>query len=340
MALSLRTTNVVLILVFVLLLFSSSQCNAQGDINSSQNEGNRILGYKLISNDRGSYYLIGSKYSMSSNGENVADKESGSRNATEIIVNVNATGAEKIVMPIKIEIGSHVFYINSAEELRRGINNTNYTKKILLLKSGRYNGSFYLNNKNNIIIMPDPLIKGSVIFDAENADFNFALENTSNVTIKGLTLKNGNNGVLLERAENCLIDNNSIYSFKISGIFVKDSIVNNSIINNVIRSDNYENNISGISMSESRDVLLEGNEISIGNGESRPDIKGYSYIDILLNNSFGNTIHFKGTGIIIEDAVICGVACEGDTPKCSCDSMIDSCQHFIDLSYNTWSFKC
>jgi parallel beta-helix repeat protein len=333
--LSLITPGVVLILVFIPLLFASSQCNAQEYINSSQNESDQLLGYKLINNERGSYYLIGSKYSTASNGENVANKkETGSRNETEIIA--NATGAQNIAMPVENELESHIFNINSAEELRKGINNTDYTKKLFLLKSGIYKGSFYLKDKNNVIIMPDPLIKGSVIFDAENTDFNFALDNTSNVTIKGLTLKNGNNGVLLERAENCLIDNNSIYGFKISGIFVNDSTVNNSIINNVIRSDNHENNISGISMSESRDVLLEDNVICIGT----PDINSNSYIDILLNNSFGNTIGFTGAGIIIEDAVNCGVFCDGDNPKCSCDSVIDSCQHFIETSNNKWSFKC
>jgi parallel beta-helix repeat protein len=155
-----------------------------------------------------------------------------------------------------------------------------------------------------------------------------------------LTLKNGNNGILLERVENCLIDGNKIYGFKCTGIFVNNSIINVSITNDTIRTDNYQSNVSGITLSESSDVLIDDNDICVGHGNSHHNTDSNNYIDILLNNSFGNTIYFNGTGIIIEDTVKCGIACDGDTPMCNCDSVEDTCQHFTEMSNNEWSFKC
>jgi hypothetical protein len=185
--LSLRVAGVIFILASVLLPFASSQSSnqptTQGDINGSQKASDQLLGFKLVEGERGSYYSISSKYTEASNEGDVANKkEAGSTNATELMINATAA-KEDIIIPTKNKFESHVFYINSAKELRTNINNTTYIKKIFLLRSGKYDGPFYIcNNTGHIIIMPDPIIKGSVILDAKNADFNFALDNASNVS--------------------------------------------------------------------------------------------------------------------------------------------------------------
>ncbi len=337
---SLRVAGIVLF--FILALFiqpfacnqAAGQSATQAEINASQNAGD--LGYKLINDPitGGRYYLIGSKYR-----ESVAsEKKIGPTNAAESIINATAT---KDIIPTKNLCESCVFYINSAEELRISLNNTTCIKKIILLESGKYNGQFYIgNNISNVTIKPDPKNRGSVILDAMNADFNFALENTSNVSINGLTLKNGNNGILLEKVKNCLVDGNKIYGFKFNGIFADHSVQNNSITNNIISSDKYQNDVSGITLSESRDVVIGGNEILVGYKNPYSNINGNNYIDILLNKSVGNIINFNGIGIITEDAINCGVTCDGDAPKCACESVEDGCQHFIGISNNSWSFIC
>lgn len=336
------------IFIFVLALalppFASCQPEnqppTQADMHLTQKANDLSSGYRYYSDPISGKgrYLIGSISSEALNeGYFANETEIEPTNATEI-TNV---ATKDIIIPTKKECQSCVFYINSAEELRININNTNCAKKIFFLESGKYDGPFYIgNNASNITIKPDPSIKGSVIFDAMNNDFNFAIDSTSNVSINGLTLKNGNNGVLLEKVKNCLIDGNKIYNFKFNGIYINNSVENISIINNTIVSNNYQNNVSGITLSESKDVIIADNEIRVGNENPDFNINGNGFIDILINNSVGNLINFNGNGIITEDAIKCGVKCNGNTPTCSCESMEDDCQYFIGMSCNSWSFKC
>lgn len=234
-----------------------------------------------------------------------------------------------------------IFYVNSAEELRSCINNTSCGEKIIMLKSGRYEGPIYIgNNSNNITIQPDPKMKGSVVLDALNADFNIAIDNTSYITVRNLTIKNADNAILLENAKNCFIYNNKIYGFIYNGISVHKCIDNNSIENNTLNSDNHNNSVSGIRLSESKDVLINHNNIEVGYDDIYSNINNYNFIDILLYKSYGNSINFNEVGIIIEDNIICAITCNAGRPLCSCDSYSDDCSHFLGVSNSTWSFKC
>lgn len=331
-----------LVLQPIVTIKATCQSTTEADMTILQKASNLSNSYRVYNDpvsgrDR---ILIGS-ISRLSVGEASEEEYSANKIKTEPI---NETEAEtgKAVEPIPplIKQDTCIFCISSSKQLREDINNTNCTKKIILLENGKYEGSFYIGNSSSNVTIQPRKDRASVIFDAKGGEFIFAIDNTSNISINGLTLKNGNNGILLDRVKNCIINGNKIYSFKFTGIFMNNTVINNSITNNLLSSDNDQNNVSGIILSESSDVIIENNEIRVGNENPNFNKNGNNYIDILLNNSFGNTIDFAGIGIITEDTILCGIICNEDEPMCACDSVEDDCQHFIGMSNNTWSFKC
>jgi len=236
-----------------------------------------------------------------------------------------------------IEHGLCTRIVCSCEELQNAINNSECIDKRIFLRSGFYNGTIYIiNNTHFLQIMRHPQNRGSVIFDAAGSDFNIAIEDSSNILISGLVLKNAVNGIGMDNVTNCTISDNEIAGFKMMGAYINNSHFNNSIRNNSIYSNIYINNICGINLINSSDILIDNNDINSSAVHDR-----YIFIDILLKNCCGNSLHFMGNGIIIENDLICSVSCTGRySPACKCDSCIDNCQHFRELSQNSWSFAC
>ncbi len=140
-----------------------------------------------------------------------------------------------------------------------------------------YNEQVNINNLTNIIIeatswVSDKIMTNTII-SGTNKQFNIKILNSKNIKLRGFTIKEATNGIVLQNCSYNYVMNNYILSNTSSGIKI-DNANNNSILTNIIF-----NNQSGISINNSTGSTLYRNAIYHNSGNG-----------IILNNSDNNFI--------------------------------------------------
>jgi parallel beta-helix repeat protein len=231
------------------------------------------------------------------------------------------------------------------DELNNLINNTDITEfylngRIILEEPIIINTSANKNNRSFINILP--ILNGfASLENRHEKDFVVAIDNSTNVSILNLSLKNGKYGIIIENSTFIELMNNIIDSTFDDGIYVKSSsfchIYNNKINVNI-------DNESGITLLDCNYSNLTKNPIC-NNHCNIPRIKinitGKSEkneIDMLGNNFIfydsGYQCYYNGT---------CNCCCK-DRSLCNGESLTGVCvdiisgRNLID-SPNSWKFS-
>jgi parallel beta-helix repeat protein len=226
----------------------------------------------------------------------------------------------------------------------------NSTNKILYLQGGVYGGPdgpeypIEINKKvTNITINASSTQNADVRLDCNNAPSAIHIENTSKISINGLTISGCNSGIHIKGSDGCSIINNNIFflnSFSNgSGICLIDSH-DNMINSNYIKDNGTGNqNNTGISLYLSSKNIISSNHIEMPpewiNQIAMPSQRNV----IVLENSCLNEIsYFRDEGHIFEDGVYCdrnwndrclSRPCKNCTEPCdSCNRPLKSCNEW------------
>lgn len=199
---------------------------------------------------------------------------------------------------------SEIILNPSEKDLNNKINQSHI--KRIALDEGVHIGSITIEGAHDIELEP---IKDAtthkyvdVIFDGNNTSYALKLKDAIGVTIKGFSLRNALNALIIENCSDCIIGELNIADYKENGILISNCInPNNNINNNIIRSYNQSSN-EGIpfNIENSNNTCIFLNKIENPN-------KHYDYI---LNNSYYNNIIIPSSGLDCQ-APICsnGINC-------------------------------
>jgi len=208
------------------------------------------------------------------------------------------------------------------------------------------NTTQYKNNRAYIIIKPlnGPGGQTTILKTRGEQDFVVAVDNSSNVSIIGFSVKKGRYGLIVENSTYIDLKENDIYPTYDDGIYVKTSDHCN-IVNNIIHINTTDHE-SGITLFSSWHNNLSGNSVNqIGASEKNPVI-----IFNLTSNSNDNLVELNEKNFIFDDS---GYQCHHDlngTCSCACKdhdlcseysvagSCIDSSGNNIIGSRNRWVF--
>lgn len=156
---------------------------------------------------------------------------------------------------------------------------------ILANSGGNHIGGLNLNEGN---IVSANLFSGI----ASGADNQTIEGNKVGTNINGVNdLGNNNNGIFLNGASNCVVDNNLISGNEFSGVFIDDDAFGNQLLGNKIGTneggnDEIENSQQGILLSDTDNNIIGGAGIGESNLISGNAVAGIG----LINGSDGNKI--------------------------------------------------
>lgn len=192
-----------------------------------------------------------------------------------------------IVYGANAETSNSWHYVSTDESIMEIMENS--SSNVLSLENGIHYGPIILVNRDNLTIKP---FSDKATIECMGADVGIYIIGGSNITIEGLSLNNSNNGIKIEGARDCIIENNYINFNNGSGITI-DGTHNIKIIKNVIKNDHVGDLFSnGLEVYYSMDNFLSGNSFVL---------QGNSTL-VLLYHSFNNIIYLDQCGKIIDNS--------------------------------------
>jgi parallel beta-helix repeat protein len=264
-------------------------------------------------------------------------------NGVQIILNVTG-GNNREYSPKDIAVAPNSINVQDASLLNDLINNTDNTTFYIgemgsLSKPILINTTEYKNNRAFIHIKP---LQGYVpsLSSREEQDFVIAVDNSSNISISDLSIKNGKYGIIVENSSYVDLARNDIWPSYDDGIYIKRSQKCN-ILNNIIHI-NITDNESGITLYNSWENSLSGNQV-FQIPSPHPTV-----IFNLTSNSYGNQVKMAGNDFAFFDS---GYQCHyiGGTCNCfctdsdlcnsnACNGTCNDCSN-ITGSRNKWHFS-
>jgi|WetSurMetagenome_2_1015567.scaffolds.fasta_scaffold57557_2 parallel beta-helix repeat protein len=234
-----------------------------------------------------------------------------------------------------------VFNVSTCNEFIDALNNSTNCKKVISLRYMRCIGSYLIkNNKNKLIIKSHPDNRLKPILDGNGGDYVIAIEDSSNVSIDGLDIKNAKVDIYMEDVADSSITNCKVENFIVDGISLNNT-TGTRLQDNKIESSTPGNHKTGINLTECKDNCeILDNDISLPNGDSRTA----SY-DILLINSSGNELFINPSeeGYLIQQdsSVSWKVNCTGSYPCCTTFPTDDcDCNDYDLQGINNWFVNC
>lgn len=177
-------------------------------------------------------------------------------------------------------------YVTPNDPLQDIINNS--TNKILCLEDGIYDVSPINITTRDITIKS--VNRWGAVLDGNTSKYILGIDNTSGVYIEGLRLNNSESGILITNSSYCKIEDNHISVSDGYGVYISDGSSINSIIHNLIASDNTGCGI-GISTSNTNNVIYNVIEPQLG------------YTFVIDNSSRGNIIFNMNNGKILDNGI-------------------------------------
>jgi len=159
-------------------------------------------------------------------------------------------------------------------------------EKIFILDGGEYPGPVKISNLKKITIKNND--DDEAVFSGQNTSIEVV--NSSEISLIGLNFgRSENHSMLIKTSKNCLIENNKIKGFKISGLKIINCNLN-KIYSNRLQSS--QKTVDGICVYNSTANDLKSNSIYVDN---------FSYA--FINKSYDNEIIYvdHGEGCIIMD---------------------------------------
>lgn len=171
------------------------------------------------------------------------------------------------------------------------LNNYNLTNSSINVRDGIYNDTiedFPLNlteyTNLTLVSTGSPV---DTILNGTRGGENVIKVSTQNVTLNGFTIRNGEAGILLENASDCLIKDNRISNNTINGLFLAEASDNNTVQgNNFTRNERYGVNLYSGENNELMDNFVQENEVGLKVSSS-------------FNNITSNNISNSLRGIVI-----------------------------------------
>jgi parallel beta-helix repeat protein len=159
------------------------------------------------------------------------------------------------------------------------------------LDNGCHNGTINITGANDVIIQSKMLYEAQI--KGESTRCNLILYKCNNVTISGLNLVEGLNGIWLKNSRNCKIFNNMITTINGFGVYLSNGSSDNQIIGNYIEDIDSTPHRLQPDRRQPEIVIEESdyNTISYNNIET----EGYDY---LLERGSNNKIHMDQNGSI------------------------------------------
>ncbi|HII80648.1 MAG TPA: PKD domain-containing protein [Methanosarcina sp.] len=143
------------------------------------------------------------------------------------------------------------FHVLAGESVQDAINGAS-PGDLILVESGEFNGSIYVN-KENLTIKSASGNPDNTLISGENAGSYVFEIAASGVNISGFSITDGLCGIFLNKADNCTISDNKISNQGV-GIYLLES-GNNLLSNNMV----YSNLDCGIKLLASPDNIIRGN---------------------------------------------------------------------------------
>jgi parallel beta-helix repeat protein len=222
--------------------------------------------------------------------------ESGSDSGS---VEINVKGKDEIPITSDMDLN---------EKIRESEN------KILVLENGTYPDEIIINVKNLVIKSKYWL---GAKFDTRGSNFCITIDNTSDVSIDGLSFTDCKCGIIIYNSTNCSVNKNDIRYKNLPGIYINNGNFNN-ITNNYLQSE-VNGSKQGIRLHNSSYNFLENNSIVSNYGIYILNLKS-------KNNMIKHDIK-KFPGIIynFDDKINCSINCtRNDHHRLNCSSHLEN----------------
>lgn len=248
-------------------------------------------------------------------------------NGTKCISNTSGFVSSNFTQNAMMQnIANNVVFIANDGKVNLSNEINKYNNKVIILDQGVYHTGKLAIRTSNLYILP--IIKWNTIIDADGAQRGIEVNNNSrNITLDSLTIKNSSCGIRLDNCTDITIKENIITGFSKYGI--RMTSVNNTRIEQNRFVTNSCDDLNVVYMSNGFNNILLANKIDL-------PLCGIAAKKVIyvVENSSGNYISVFNDGYIRDNGIKCQIECN----KYRCYDGTNITANLANSSSNIWSF--